>query len=108
MNINPGELNKKIKFVTLTSGMDEDGYPIEGETIHRECWAKVTNTSGTELIKAGAEFSEVKTRFLVRYTKTALNDKMTIVFGGDYYDIKYMNDYEFSHEYVEIFATVRK
>ena len=108
MNINPGELNKRIKFVTTTNGTDENGFPIPEETIHHECWAKVSNTSGSEIIKANAEFSEVKTRFLIRYTKKAIDRVWMIIFGGNSYDITYTNDYEFSHEYIEIFATLRK
>ncbi|MDF2537413.1 MAG: putative phage head-tail adaptor family [Herbinix sp.] len=108
MNINPGELNKRIKFITTTSGQDADGFPIAEEITHHECWAKVTNTSGTELIKANAEFSEVKTRFLIRYTKKKIENFWTLVFIGNPYDIAYTNDYEFSHEYIEIFATLRR
>lgn len=108
MNINAGELNKKIKIITSTSGTDFDGFPTEEETVIRECWAKISNTSGTEVIKANAEFSEVNTRFLIRYSSKVIDEKMTIVFAENYYDILYINDYNFSHEYLEIITKVRR
>jgi SPP1 family predicted phage head-tail adaptor len=104
MNVNIGELNKRIKIVSVESGeKDEDGFPINQieKTIY-ECWAKVTQTSGTELIKANAEFTDVSTRFLIRYTPKEINEDMQILFQGKYYDIVYINNYEFSNEFIEI------
>lgn len=108
MMVNPGELNKKIKFVTTTSGCDADGYPVKAETIQHECWAKVTNTSGTEVIKANTEISEVRTRFLIRYTSKNIDRTWVIKFDACYYDIEYINDYGHSHEYIEILAILRR
>jgi len=108
MNVNPGELSKRIKIVSVVSGVDSDGFPIASETIIHECWAKAGNTSGTELIKAGAEFVEAKTRFLIRYTSKTINEDMQVIFNGDYYNIRYVNNYEYSNEYIEIFGTLRK
>ena len=28
MNVNPGELNKRIKIVSVTNGADSEGFPI--------------------------------------------------------------------------------
>jgi len=108
MNVNPGELSKRIKIVSVTSGADSEGFPVPVETIVHECWAKTGNTSGTELIKAGAEFIEAKTRFLIRYTSKVLNEDMQVIYRGDYYNISYINNYEYSNEYIEIFGTLRK
>jgi SPP1 family predicted phage head-tail adaptor len=108
MMINPGELNKKIKFVTITSGYDSDGYPVNEEESQHECWAKVTNTSGSEAIKANAELSEIKTRFLIRYTSKSINRSWVVKFDSGYYDIEYINDYGHSHEYIEILASLRR
>lgn len=109
MNVNPGELSKRIKIVSVVFGVDSDGFPIiVSETIIHECWAKAGNTSGTELIKAGAEFVEAKTRFLIRYTSKTINEDMQVIFNGDYYNISYVNNYEYSNDYIEIFGTLRK
>lgn len=80
MYVDPGDLNKRIQIVQKLSGeeYDDEGLPIKSERIVRTCWAKVTNTSGSELIKAGSEFSEAKKRFLVRYTSTPITTAMVV------------------------------
>ena len=107
MNGNPGELRHRIEFVTRISGTNENGFPVEEETSEFSCYAKVHNTSGTEQIKSGTDLVETKTRFLIRYTDE-INEDMFIKFNGDYYDIKYINDYEFKHEYKEVWAQLQK
>lgn len=107
MNVNPGELRQRITFVTVINGTDDDGFPVKEETEKYSCQAKVTNTSGTEQIKSGTDLVEVKTRFLIRYTDK-INEDMEIKFNSNYYDIKYINDYEFKHEYKEVWAELQK
>lgn len=104
MNINPGMFKKTIQFVTSKDGVDSSGFPIASEVVVRTCNAQVTQKSGTEVSRSNAEFSEVNVRFLVRYTPTVLTNDMKILFDGDRYDIDYINDYGFSHQYVEVFA----
>lgn len=107
MNVNPGELRQRIKFVTVINGTDDDGFPIHQETTIYECQARVSNTSGTEKIKSGAEVVDANTRFLIRYTNL-INEEQQIKFNGNYYNISYINDYNFSHEYLEVFADLSK
>jgi SPP1 family predicted phage head-tail adaptor len=107
MNVNPGEFRQRIKFVKVEDGYDENGFPIKVEATIYECQAKVTNTSGTEKIKSGAEVTDVNTRFLMRYTNL-INADLMIKFNSNYYDITYINDYEFKHEYTEVFANLQK
>lgn len=80
MYVDPGELNKRIQIVQKLSGeeYDDEGLPVKEERIVRTCWAKVTDTSGSELVKAGSEFAEAKKRFLVRYTSTPITTAMVI------------------------------
>lgn len=106
MNINPGELNKKITIVEIVSITDNDGYETETENILRSPWAKFTRTSGTETVKANADFGEIKARFLVRYTPLEITRKMFIRYNGDKYNIAYVNDYEDKHEYIEIWCDI--
>ena len=107
MNVNPGELRQRIKFVTVTDGYDSEGYPVKEETTIYECQAKVSNMSGTEKIKSGAEVADTNTRFLIRYT-TLINSDMDIFFNGNHYDITFINDYDFKHEYKEVLANLQK
>ncbi len=106
MNINPGTMNKKIEIIQITQGgQNESGFESDPkEKIIRKCWAKVTNTSGTELVKANAEFAEAKKRFLIRWSQEELSTDMIVRYGGKDYDILYINNYQDGKEYTEIWA----
>lgn len=104
MYVNPGELNKRISIVLITEGdeTDENCIPVKREKLIRECDAKVTNTSGSEVRKLNSEFSETSKRFLVRWSPAKINTDMTVQYGGKDYDITYVNPYNDGREYVEI------
>ena len=68
MNINPGEFKKRIKIIELTETKDADGYATVTRDVKLERWAKVSRTSGTEMMKSGADFSHISIRFFIRYT----------------------------------------
>ena len=105
ININPGELNKKIKIVKIiTDDRDLDGYPIEKEETVRECYAKYSQQSGSEVQKNNSEFTEVKNRFLIRYSKIKVTEDMKILYDDKYFEIVYINSYGDSNEYVEIWC----
>lgn len=105
MNINPGELNKKIQIVRKNSdSRDADGYPMEQIEAIRECYAKFTQQSGSEIQKDDSEFGNAKTRFLVRHSSIAINTDMYVLYSGRYYDIQYINTYGDSGEYAEIWC----
>lgn len=108
MNVNIGELNKRILFVSETQDQyDDDGFPIKGSKTETKAWAKVWNSSGTELVKANSDFSKIKTHFIVRYRKDFMpTESMTIKFGSKEYNITYVNEYNFSHEFVEVVGEV--
>lgn len=109
MNIDPGELDKKIKIVRMDEAdVDDDGFPIKKSKVIRTCYAKFTNQSGSEIAKLGTEFSEAKARFLVRYSKKELATDMEIHYNGDRYDIKYINPYGDSREYIEIWCQCKE
>ena len=110
MYVNPGELNKKIQIIRKSDGetYDDEGLLFENEEIIRECWAKVTNTSGTELIKAGSEIVKAKKRFLIRWTDTEITAAMIVRYAGEDHEIQYINPYGDSREYMEIWTEIGK
>lgn len=107
MNINVGELNKRIEIINYSIEIDSNNNPFRLENTYYQCWSKVNNQSGSEILKSGADFSETKTRFLIRYTQKKIDKSMLIKFQGDYYDINYVNPYNFGKEYIEIYATLK-
>lgn len=105
MYVNPGELNKRIKIVDDGVTADSDGYVVPNRSTVLECYAKVTRTSGTEIMRGNADFSQTKMRFLIRYTDRKLDRKMIVEYQGEDYEIEYVNDYEDEHRFIEIIGT---
>lgn len=104
MLINPGNFNKKIKIIKFEQAKDFDGFPENKEIVVLRTWAQVTNTSGTEILRSNSDFSEVKTRFLMRTPKINLDKDMEIIFRDKNYEIVYINDYSYDRKYTEIMA----
>ena len=104
--MNIGKLNKRIQIVKLVSGgVDAEGYDTdEIEELVWECWAQVSQTSGTELIKADAELSDEKKRFLIRYTPVKINTDMLIRYNGEDYNILLINTYGDNREFTELWT----
>lgn len=95
MQVDPGQLRHKIMI------KDAD------ENIVHSCYAAINHTSGTEIVKNNIQFEQATTRFLIRYTKKAISSDSVVCFDGYVYDIQYTNDYNMSHEYIEIMANKR-
>ena len=107
MFVKAGELNKRIEICRRTETEDADGYlapPSEPEVVH-SCWAKFSQQSGSEAMKANADFGEEKVRFLIRYTRKPIDRKMFVRYGGSEYEIEYINDYGDSHQFIELWCS---
>lgn len=102
MQINAGIFNKKIQVIKYEITKDSDGFEAKTEITVLNAWAQATNISGTELLRSNSDFSEVKTRFLIRTPKTEITKDMMIKFEGNLYNITYVNDYGFDKKYTEI------
>lgn len=108
MHIDAGRLNKRISFLRHTAERDADGYRGgDAPALVRSCWAQFSQTSGTEVIRAGGEFGEAKVRFLTR-AHPSLNDRrLVIVYGGEEYEIEYINSYGDEGNYMEFWCSRR-
>ena len=104
MQINAGVFNKKIQVIRYEITKDSDGFETKTEITVLNTWAQVTNISGTELLRSNSDFSEVKTRFLIRTPKTEITKDMMIKFKSNVYNITYINDYSYDRKYTEIIA----
>ena len=106
MEVNAGELNKRIQIIRVDKSRDADGYETKTETVVRSPWARFSQTSGKELVRANADMSEVKVRFLIRWSSTPISRKMLVRYGGRDYQIEYINGYGDSMEYVELWCSL--
>ena len=102
MQINAGVFNKKIQVIRYEITKDFDGFEAKTEITVLNTWAQVANVSGTELLRSNSDFSEVKTRFLIRTPKAEITKDMMIKFNGNAYNITYVNDYSYDKKYTEI------
>jgi SPP1 family predicted phage head-tail adaptor len=105
MNMDSSKLTKRIEIIRIEKTRDPDGYETIKETVVRRPWAQFSQISGTELLKMGASFSEVKVRFLIRWSDTMLTRKMVVRYNGADYNIEYINGYGDSMEYVELWCS---
>lgn len=102
--VQAGELNHRIQIFRTEITEDKDGYTAtKQEVLALSCWAKVSRTSGTEIVRANAEFGEEKVRFLVRFPRVEINRKMFVRWQGREYPIQYINDYA-GRKYLEIWT----
>jgi len=114
MDVNIGELNKRISIGKMVATTNDNGYEVKQWQDYLSCWSKISNVSGTEVFKSGRDFSQTMTRFLIRYRSDKVIDTtMQIKFGKRivdgvavdvFYNIKYVNNYNFSNEFIEIQA----
>ena len=104
MQINPGNFDKRIKILRYDLQKDADGFEEKTEVVVLMTWAQVTNVSGTEILRSNSDFSEVKTRFLIRTPKIKLDKDIAIKFNENTYEVVYINDYSYDKRYTEIMA----
>ena len=102
MEVNPGELKKRIEIIQPQNSYNDEGFPVREGTVIRRPRAKVSQYSAKEKFLAGTEMSDVKMRFLIRYSRTELNEDMLVRYKGRLYEIKMINNYSEGNEYVEI------
>lgn len=103
--MNPGRLNKKIEIYKNKTGQDDYGEPINEKETILNCYASIKNKSGTEQFKTNTPFGKVVTSFLIRYSKVkTIDNTMKISFNGNDYNIVYIDNYNFSNQWLEITA----
>lgn len=102
MNVNAGELNKRVEILRVSTAPDAEGYTPESVRVIRRPWAAFSRTSGTEKLKSGADMGEVKARFLLRAGSVQISRKDRVRYAGEEYEIEYVNEYGDSGEYIEL------
>lgn len=104
MQVDAGELRHWIQIYRKKSTEDVDGYATETLVLVRACYAKFTRTSGSEMVRSNSDMTDVKARFLVRWSSVPISRKMIVRHAGTDYEIEFINDYEDKHEYQEIWC----
>ena len=105
MNINPGELKKKIAIIQWEKIKDEDGFEKKVIKSKKSVWAKFQRKSMKELEENFANFRDIEVRFLIRYTE--IDRDMEIEYNGELYQIIFLNNYGDNNRYIEIGARIK-
>lgn len=99
--------NKKIEIQALVSGKDRIGNDrAVWQTIFRP-WAEVNCVGGKEYYAAAQVNAQDDMVFKIRYTKKLSGKKapdVRIVYKGDTYDVKHIDDYMEQHRELVIRA----
>lgn len=109
-----GALRARIEIVQRVSVKNAAGYDVTAsgeesdEKVVYRCRAQFTRQSGTEAIKAGADFSTIKVRFLIRACPVKLSRLMYVKYNDQYYNISYINEYGDRGKYTEILAELKE
>ena len=105
MDIDASRLNQRLQIVRVKTTRDAAGYETRTEEVIRSPWGQFSQPSGTEIVRSGAEFGEVKGRFLIRWTATEISRKDIVRYNGQDWEIQYINPYGNNREHVELWCT---
>ena len=111
--MNIANLNKRIIIQKFTGGTDNSGFPLpEQWGDYKTVWASMTSLSGREYFAAAAVNAEQTIKIKIRYIKEldaninvdGINATKTfrIKYKNSNYDIKFINDVLFLHEFMEL------
>lgn len=102
--MNPGKLNKRIKFIYKDKGTDEHGFPIEEWKTLKTVWASVRGLRGREFYDAAAVQAQDDKIFNCRHFP-GLTPDMSIEYQGKKYNIKSINNLNERNTEYEIHAS---
>lgn len=104
-----GELNRHVKLMRLeTVGINPNTYqPIERNVVFANIWAKVSALHGQEYYTAVSVKLEKQLSFIIRY-RPDITEQVNIWFEGRGYNISFIDDVKYHHEFMEIKANYSK
>lgn len=109
IGLRAGELDRRITLLQpQETGRDDWNNPIIGRVEIAKVWAKKTDVSDAERVRAQEVGATITTRFVIRYSSQVRNVDPThlIAFDGRIYDISAVKEVG-RREGLEITATAR-
>ncbi len=102
--MNIGKLRHRIEIQSLTTTDDDIGHPAKTYSTRDTVWALIRPLSGREKIAAEQVAAEITHKVTIRYYDS-ISPKCRIKFGGRYFDINFIGDYDERNEYMELMCT---
>lgn len=96
-----GKLDRMIVIESLSQTRDAEGGMVDTWSTFATVWAKVANLSGNErrITDHGGKTAEARTEFTIRHL-SGVTETMRVSYGGKYYDINHVNDFEEAHRFM--------
>lgn len=101
-----GKFTHDIVIQRQQPGTDSSGFKTNTWVHYHRCLAYMKNLTGNETNASNAEIGKVTTLFKIPYIN-GITHKMRVSYGGQLYDIKYVDDIEGKHEYLDIRCEVK-
>ena len=92
-NIKPNDLNRRVELQALVKVLTTTGGFTQTWSSVATIWAKIKNTSGSELLHADQLGATSFSDFTIRY-RANINETMKIVYRGADYQIRHINNIE--------------
>ena len=92
-DIKPNDLNRKVELQSLTKTATASGGFTDTWVSVAFVWAKIKNTSGSELMHADQLGAVAFSDFTIRY-RTNINESMKLVYRGTDFQIRHINNLE--------------
>jgi SPP1 family predicted phage head-tail adaptor len=102
-DIIPSMLNRKIEIQSLVVTSTDTGGFTESWVTLTNAWAKIKNSSGTELIHADQLGAVAFSDFTIRY-RSDLTESMRIIYRGTEFQVRHINNIEESDKFLIIKA----
>lgn len=98
-----GELRHSIVIESLEQARDDQGGMLTSWALFSSLRARVANLSGNEqnAVAGGGATGEARTEFTTRFVP-GIDTTMRVVFAGNHYNIKHVNDFNEEHRYLII------
>lgn len=104
MEIDVGELNKRIDILYFEEGEDDLGQDIRDERELKKVWAKVRSIKSEELIKNQKNVAQSEKEFTIRYRKE-IDKTMKIRYREQIYDISSIENVDEADKFMILHAT---
>lgn len=105
MEIDIGELNKRIEIIDLDFVEDKIGQDVREEMQSKKMWAKVEQTESKETVKNLKNEAKEEKEFTIRYRK-GIKKTMKIRYREKNYDITSIKNVDEKDQFLILKATV--
>ena len=106
-NPHPGELNTPIDIYKTVNAINENGYPLETDTLVCHVWADVQDSSNRYFRTADTEITENTLYFFIR-CRSDIRHGMFVLYCGEKYYIEQIGQLDFRHRYLQLTAKTVK